>query len=147
MKLQELMNQKGVTAYRLAKDLGVSPSTIKNWIDGKTKLNDLKGKAVADYFGVSVDYLLGRVSHPDVEVIPADPKKVAEHEAVMDKQHKENLEQMHKALGPILGESDTPPMQQDAASMPHGLDLSDLPEEDQLRAEAYIQALRDKNKK
>lgn len=49
----------------------------------------------------------------------------------------------------LLGETDDPAphIVAQAASMPPGKDYSDLPPEDIARADAYIQALRDKNKK
>lgn len=37
--LEKIMIEKGITKYRLAKEIGVHPTTVKNWIDGKTKPN------------------------------------------------------------------------------------------------------------
>lgn len=34
--LQKMMQTKGVTRYRLAKDLGISQSTVTNWLEGRT---------------------------------------------------------------------------------------------------------------
>lgn len=55
-----LMNQHSVTAYKLAKEIHVHQTTIKNWLTGKTKPNEEKIKLIADYFNVSTDYLLGK---------------------------------------------------------------------------------------
>ena len=57
--LNELMNSRGVTNYALAKYLKCSQSTIKNWLTNTTRPNHDKLKQVAEYFGVSVDYILG----------------------------------------------------------------------------------------
>jgi len=48
--------KRGITIYRLERDLGLGNGTIRNWgvaIPGSGKL-----KAVADYFDVTVDDLL-----------------------------------------------------------------------------------------
>lgn len=57
-----LMDRRSVTAYKLAKDIRVHQTTIKNWLTGKTKPNEEKIKLIADYFNVSTDYLLGKES-------------------------------------------------------------------------------------
>lgn len=35
--LKRILNEKGITKYRLAKELGVHQTTVKNWLDGKTE--------------------------------------------------------------------------------------------------------------
>ena len=52
------MSENNLTKYRLAKDLHCAPSTITNWLSGKTP-NDLTFSHSADYFDVSVEYLKG----------------------------------------------------------------------------------------
>ncbi len=55
--LCELMQNRCISSYKLAKEVGVHISTITNWKDGNNpKIEHLK--KVADYFGVTVDYLL-----------------------------------------------------------------------------------------
>jgi transcriptional regulator with XRE-family HTH domain len=56
--LNELMSEKGITKYRLSKDLDKSPSTITNWIDGKSYPDISTLLQLSQYFGVSTDYLL-----------------------------------------------------------------------------------------
>lgn len=52
-----LMEKRGVSSYKLAKNVGVHVSTVTNWKDGANpKIEHLK--LVADYFGVTVDELL-----------------------------------------------------------------------------------------
>lgn len=36
MTLKEYMRINGLTQYRLAKDLDVSPNSVKNWLTGRT---------------------------------------------------------------------------------------------------------------
>jgi transcriptional regulator with XRE-family HTH domain len=53
------MNQKGVTAYRVAKDTGLSTGLFSQWKKRMQKPSMDKLNKLADYFGVSVDYLSG----------------------------------------------------------------------------------------
>lgn len=55
--LREQMHQKEITSYRLAKDLNIHQSTIKNWLDGMPPHLQYARK-VADYFGKSVDEMI-----------------------------------------------------------------------------------------
>ncbi len=57
-KYVELRNNKGVTDYEVAKQTGVTTSTLTNWKYGRYKPKVEKLKALADYFGVSVEYLI-----------------------------------------------------------------------------------------
>lgn len=56
--LSKLMNERALTNYQLAKDLDIHPTTVANWLDGKTPRKKTLA-VLSDYFGVSVDYLLG----------------------------------------------------------------------------------------
>ena len=58
--LAKLMKESNVTAYKLAKNIKVHQTTIKNWLTGETKPNEEKINNLANYFDVSVDYLLGK---------------------------------------------------------------------------------------
>lgn len=55
--LCRLMQERDVSSYKLAKDLSVHVSTVTNWRNGSNpKINHLS--SVANYFGVSIDYLI-----------------------------------------------------------------------------------------
>lgn len=55
----ELCKKKGVSAYKVCKDLGISQGTISNWKNRGNNLTASTMKKISDYFGVSVDYLMG----------------------------------------------------------------------------------------
>lgn len=59
-KLSAVLKEKGVSVYRLAKDTGISRFNITAWKKGHSqpKVNSLI--IVADYLGVTTDYLAGR---------------------------------------------------------------------------------------
>lgn len=58
-KYAELRDKKGVTDYRVAADTGIPKSTFSEWKSGRSKPKADKLKKIADYFGVSVEELLG----------------------------------------------------------------------------------------
>lgn len=55
-KLRQLMDQNGISNYRLAKEINVSQSTVANWKNGVTPLPVYVQK-VAEYFGISANDL------------------------------------------------------------------------------------------
>ena len=61
-KLKQLRIQKGVTQEALAKVLNVSPQAISKWELSITAPDLSMLVPIADYFGVSVDYLLRKES-------------------------------------------------------------------------------------
>lgn len=54
--LKRFMENKGVSAYRLAKDLNVSQTSVKNWLDGSNPHEFMLDK-ISAYFGCSVSSL------------------------------------------------------------------------------------------
>lgn len=55
-KFEELLKKNNVTAYRVAKDTGVTTATLTSWKQGKYTPKREKLQKIADYFGVDVDY-------------------------------------------------------------------------------------------
>ena len=60
-KLNKCIEDKELTNYKIAKDLGVSASTIANYRNGETVPDSEKLKRLANYLGLSLDYLLDNV--------------------------------------------------------------------------------------
>lgn len=66
-RLRELRKGKGFTMEKMADELGISSGSISNYENGQ-RLPDIEVAAkIADYFGVSIDYLLGRAKNPSVK--------------------------------------------------------------------------------
>lgn len=60
LKLRELRTEKNTTQQQMADKMGVSRQVYANW-ENEINQPDLKMLiALADFFGVSTDYLLGR---------------------------------------------------------------------------------------
>lgn len=57
--LVRLQSENGETNYRLAKEIGVSQTSVKNWRDGVTHPFPRHVKAIAKHYGVKVEELMG----------------------------------------------------------------------------------------
>ena len=58
--LKELLRVYNLTQYGLSKQIGISPSAVCNWLNGKKEPSIESLWKLADFFDVSVDYLIGR---------------------------------------------------------------------------------------
>lgn len=56
---EKLCAEKGVTPYRVCKETGLTTSTISNWKAGRYTPKTDKLQKIADYFGVSIEFLMG----------------------------------------------------------------------------------------
>lgn len=67
----ELLQKYGVTPYKVSKETGVSQSTLSDWKRGISTPKPDKLQKIADYFGVSLTYLLtGNMEEPEKEKAP-----------------------------------------------------------------------------
>lgn len=57
--LEELLKERSISRYRLAKETGISQNTIGDWIKGTANPGAASLSKVANYLGVTTDYLLG----------------------------------------------------------------------------------------
>ena len=64
IRLKKLREEKNMPQYVFAKDFGIAQSTVGGWESGKREPNFETVQKLADYFNVSVDYLLGRDEAP-----------------------------------------------------------------------------------
>ena len=60
VRIKELRKARGLSQKAVAIDLKVSQATISAWESGAKKMSNSSAARVADYFMVSMDYLLGR---------------------------------------------------------------------------------------
>ena len=59
-RIKDLMMTERLSQYALAKSINVSQSTICNWLNGKKEPSVESLWKLADFFDVSVDYIIGR---------------------------------------------------------------------------------------
>ncbi len=55
---EQLLQTHGVSAYKVSKETGVTQTSLSNWKSGRSTPNAKALQKIADYFGVSVDYLM-----------------------------------------------------------------------------------------
>lgn len=55
---EQLCALRGVSPYTVSKETGVPQTTISNWKQRRNYLNTKSAKKIADYFGISLEYLM-----------------------------------------------------------------------------------------
>ncbi len=64
-RLKELRKSKNISQQKLAIDLDMNQNSISRYENGDREADYATLLAFADYFNVSLDYLLGRTDTPD----------------------------------------------------------------------------------
>ncbi len=67
-KIKELRSTKGISQAKLADDIHISRSAVAKWENGLGLPNDESLKLLADYFGVTVEELIGNKSDEEMLV-------------------------------------------------------------------------------
>lgn len=55
---EQLLQKYGVTPYKVAKESGVTQTALSNWKAGRSTPTTKTLQKIADYFGVTIDYLM-----------------------------------------------------------------------------------------
>ena len=55
---EELLQKYGVSTYKVSKDTGIAQSVFSSWKNGISTPKQDKMQIIADYFNVSIDYLM-----------------------------------------------------------------------------------------
>lgn len=55
---EQLLQRYGVTSYKVAKETGVTQTALSNWKSGRSTPSTPTLQKIADYFGVTIDYLM-----------------------------------------------------------------------------------------
>lgn len=61
---EQLLQKYGVTAYKVSKETGITQSTLSDWKRGRSTPKTENMKKIADYFGVTVEYLMTGKNEP-----------------------------------------------------------------------------------
>lgn len=64
MRLNELRKSRKISQVKLAMDLNMNQNSISRYETGEREADYATLIAIADYFDVSIDYLLGRTENP-----------------------------------------------------------------------------------
>ena len=75
-RLKQLRKEKRLTQQELSEAIGVTRRGLQKWENGESQIKSNNAKELADYFGVSVGYLLGY--EPESEQV-SNYKKIKIH--------------------------------------------------------------------
>lgn len=92
----QLCKQHGVTPYKVSKETGVSQPTLSEWKKGTYTPKQDKLQKIADYFGVTLDYLMGN-THAD-EQTPPETQKAPTLNKKDERDIAKTLEQLRETL-------------------------------------------------
>ncbi|MFQ7583414.1 helix-turn-helix domain-containing protein [[Clostridium] symbiosum] len=86
---EQLLQKYGITAYKVSKDTGITQSTLSDWKRGRSTPKTDNMKKIADYFGVSVEYLMTGIEEPkekEITLTPKDERDIAKDlNSIMEK--------------------------------------------------------------
>ena len=68
MRLKEIRKSKGISQLKLALHLNTNQNTISRYETGEREPGISELIAIADYFNISIDYLLERTENPKVNI-------------------------------------------------------------------------------
>lgn len=69
MRLKELRTAKNISQLKLALDLNMNQNTISRYETGEREADYATLIKIADYFNVSIDYLLERTENPKMNTL------------------------------------------------------------------------------
>lgn len=62
----QLLQERGITAYKLSQETRITQGMISYWKKGERIPSAEHLVALADFFDVSIDYLMGRTDKPEI---------------------------------------------------------------------------------
>lgn len=89
LRIEKLIKENNKTAKQVLEDIGLQKNALSEWKNGRIKPSALTIIEIANYFGVTTDYLLGRtdietasLSEQDKKLLKAYHEKTEMQEAV-----------------------------------------------------------------
>ena len=68
LRLKELRRSRRITQLKLAMDLNLTQNTVSRYETGEREPGIAELVRIADYFPISVDYLLERTDNPEMNL-------------------------------------------------------------------------------
>ena len=66
MRIKELRTERHITQLKMTMDLNMSQNTISRYENGEREPGIAELIRIADYFHVSIDFLVGRTDSPEM---------------------------------------------------------------------------------
>ncbi|OUO75187.1 transcriptional regulator [Blautia sp. An249] len=87
---EQLLQKYGVTSYKVAKEAGVTQTALSNWKSGRSTPTIKTLQKIADYFGVTVDYLM-----TGKEEVPSEPQLTSKDKRDIEKDLESIMEKLN----------------------------------------------------
>ena len=71
---EQLLQKHGISAYKVSKETGITQTSLSNWKAGRSTPNAKSLQKIADYFGVSLEYLMTGKEKSEIETTPLSRK-------------------------------------------------------------------------
>ena len=104
MRIKELREEKKLSQTALAQSVGTSQRNIGRWENGENEPTYSQLVKIADYFGVTIDYLVGReddfgvVKLENLSQISNDEKELISVYKLLSKEEKQKVLSIVKGL-------------------------------------------------
>lgn len=97
-RLKELRKEKKLSQKEIAKEMSISEKTLSRWENGESQIKPEKAQQLADFFGVSVGYLLGYIDDSEIydDEVVVEPEKGMILAYSLERSNKKLQEKMFK---------------------------------------------------
>lgn len=119
-RLIALRKERNLTQEALANKIGVTPQSVSKWETGQSMPDINLLTTLADFFQVSIDYLLGRIDNQDI-----NSKKPSIYIVIKEKSGEETTIRIPLLLAKFLGKK----MLKISGQSIEGIDWNDVMEE------------------
>lgn len=83
---EQLLQKRGVSSYKVAKEAGVTQTALSNWKSGRSTPTTKTLQKIADYFGVTIDYLMTGDDSSEQGLTEKDNRDIAKDlDSIMEK--------------------------------------------------------------
>ncbi len=113
---ENLLKENGVTSYKVSKETGISQVTLSNWKKGVSTPKQDKLQKIADFFGVTIDYLMNGSNNTKESTLTN--RDVRQIEDVIEETKKTLLSQQG-----LMFEGGTPVSKEAIASIVNSMEL------------------------
>ena len=145
-RLKELRQKKGDTQEDVAKAMGVTRRGYQKWENEESQIKPEKAKQLADYFGVSVGYLLGyedNFNYVSKKVIQAldKVKDQASSQGIANYEDLERIAESDRIIKEFLKDSDKFKRYQESFPLKLSLAIQELIDLDNIKQTDYAKLL------
>lgn len=95
---EQLLQKYGLTAYKVSKETGITQSTLSDWKRGRSTPKTENMKKIADYFGVTVEYLMTGKEEPKEKA----PELTARDERDISRRLEQTLADLEAQQGALM---------------------------------------------